>query len=205
MSLYLKKIPKILYLTFPKALWSVSTNKKVLYLSFDDGPNEGVTDFVLEQLEKYNAKATFFCLGENVNRNESLFSEISKRGHSVGNHGYSHLNGFSTDNSCYFRDVEKADKLIKTDLFRPPYGKIKPSQYKLLSEKYRIVFWSIMPGDFDESLDGNRCYKNVVDNAENGSIIVFHDSIKAFPRLKIALPKVLEYYTKKGYAFDKIQ
>ncbi len=175
-----------------------------MYLTFDDGPTEGVTSFVLEELEKYNAKATFFCLGHKVVDNPNLYDVLKDSGHALGNHSFSHFNGFKTKSEVYLEDVEKATEIIDSRLFRPPFGKLKRKQYKILKDDYKIVMWDVMPGDFDDSIDGEQCFNNVVANADKGSIIVFHDSMQAFPRLKIALPKVLKYYSDLGYRFEKL-
>ncbi|MEN8137874.1 MAG: polysaccharide deacetylase family protein [Bacteroidota bacterium] len=204
MSLYLKNIPFFIKWIYPEAKWCVKTNEKVLYLTFDDGPVEGVTNWVLKTLEEYNAKATFFCVGQNVNINPNLFRELTESGHSIGNHSYHHLKGLNTGNKLYLQDVGKADNIIKSRLFRPPYGLMGYRQYIELKHKFDIVMWDVLSGDFDTGIDGEKCYQNVVKNAKQGSIVVFHDSKKAFPRLKIALPKILKYYSELGYRFERI-
>ena len=204
MPKYYKKVPFFLRWIYSEATWRVNTPYKVLYLTFDDGPTEEVTSFVLEELNKYNAKATFFCLGHNAVNNPKLVDKLKDCGHAVGNHSYSHPNGFRTKIKSYVDDVKKADEILASNLFRPPYGKMKWRQYKKLKELFSIIMWDVMPGDFDASIDGEQCFRNVASNASEGSIIVFHDSEQAFPRLKIALPKVLEYYTNLGYRFEKL-
>ena len=204
MSKYYKKIPFFLLWFYSEATWNIKTPEKILYLTFDYGPTEEITNFVLEELEKYNAKATFFCLGHNAVSNPKLVYEIKNYGHSIGNHSFSHPNGFRTKIGVYLDDVKKADEVLKSNLFRPPYGKMKLRQYKLLKKFFNIVMWDVMSGDFDTSINGEQCFSNVLLNASEGSIIVFHDSDQAFPRLKIALPKVLEYYSDLGYRFEKL-
>ncbi len=204
MASYYNKIPFFVRWLYPDARWHETTSDKVLYLTFDDGPTEEVTNFVLGQLEKYNAKATFFCLGFNADNNPSILSEIIDKGHSVGNHSYSHPNGFKTKIDRYLEDVNDANEVLKAKLFRPPYGKMKLRQYKNLKNRFNIIMWDVMPGDFDVSIDGDKCFSNVVEGAKRGSIIVLHDTQQAFPRLKYVLPKLLEYYTKLGYTFDKL-
>ena len=204
MSKYYNKVPFFLRWIYSEAIWHVKTSEKVLYLTFDDGPTEGVTSFVLEELEKYNAKATFFCLGHKVVDNPNLYDVLKDSGHALGNHSFSHFNGFKTKSEVYLEDVGKATEVIDSRLFRPPFGKLKRKQYKRLKDDYKIVMWDVMPGDFDDSIDGEQCFNNVVANADKGSIIVFHDSMQAFPRLKIALSKVLKYYSDLGYRFEKL-
>jgi len=204
MSEYYKKVPFFLRWIYSKAIWKINTSEKVLYLTFDDGPNNEVTSFVLEELKKYNAKATFFCLGHRAISNPDLIERLLEVGHGIGNHSFSHLNGFTTRKKDYLDDIYRADEVLKSKLFRPPYGKMKLPQYNKIKDKFKIVMWDVMPGDFDASIDGEQCFKNVVDNASRGSIIVLHDSEQAFPRLKIALPKLLKHYTELGYRFEKL-
>lgn len=204
MPKYYKKAPFLIRWIYSKATWRVKTSDKILYLTFDDGPTEGVTNFVLEELAKYNAKATFFCLGHNSVNNPKLMDELVANGHAIGNHSYSHPNGFRTKIGEYIDDVKKADVVVLSKLFRPPYGKMKLRQYKYLKKFYRIIMWDVMPGDFDANIDGDKCFTNVVSNARKGSIIVFHDSEKAVDRLRITLPRVLKYYSDLGYRFEKL-
>lgn len=214
MRLYLVKTPRILKNLFPKYTWGFSSKKKEIYLTFDDGPIPLITEFVLAELKKHNAKATFFCIGDNIRKYPLIFSQIIKDGHSVGNHTYNHLNGWKTKNTAYISNVmlcestilDKQDKRsIKLKLFRPPYGKLKPSQAKqLLNKGYKIIMWSVLSGDFDKSITKETCLQNVINNAESGSIIVFHDSIKASDKLYYTLPKFLKEFTKKGYTFKAI-
>ncbi len=202
MSYYFKKTPFFIRWIYPKAIWRKNVSNKVLYLTFDDGPINGVTDWVLNQLKQYNAKATFFCIGENADKNAKLLNQITDDGHSIGNHMYYHIRGTENSNNHYYENIEKANKILNTKLFRPPYGKMKLSQYRKLKNDYHIIMWDVMAGDFDTSIDGERCYRNVINNSSKGSIIVFHDTEKAFPRLEVALPRVLKYYTDLGYKFE---
>lgn len=204
MPKYYKKVPFFLRWIYSKAVWSIDTSEKTLYLTFDDGPTEEVTDFVLNELDKYNAKATFFCLGYNAENNLNIVDRIKESGHAIGNHSFSHPNGFRTKTNTYLNDVEKADVILETKLFRPPYGKLKLKQYKYLNEKFDVIMWDVMSGDFDDSIDAHQCYTNVISNAQEGSIIVFHDSNQSFPRLKYALPNVLKYYSDLGFRFEKL-
>jgi len=211
MKNYLAKTPNLITKLFKDQIWSFSTKEKVLYLTFDDGPTPKITDWVLETLKQYNAKATFFCIGKNIEEAPEIFQRILEQGHNIGNHTYNHLNGWKTANKEYLQNILKAEKLIpkskitthKSKIFRPPYGKIKPSQTKLLlKNNYKIVMWSVLSGDFDTTITTEKCLKNVLKNTKNGSIIVFHDSVKAFDKLQIVLPEILEHFSKKGYVFS---
>lgn len=196
---------------FPKYLWNLDRKSNCVYLTFDDGPVPEATPWVLDLLKKYNAKATFFCIGENANTNPELLKRIINEGHSVGNHTYNHVNGWQTTNSEYFRDVNQCAKVLQeisnqdTNLFRPPYGKITSAQAnKLLSQGYKIVMWDVLSADFDTTVSAEECTKNVLKNIEPGSIVIFHDSLKAFKNLEHALPAALQYAREKGYICDVI-
>jgi peptidoglycan/xylan/chitin deacetylase (PgdA/CDA1 family) len=154
---------------------------------------------VLDILAKFDAKATFFCLGKNVERHPGLFRQLTEAGHAVGNHTFDHLNGWQTGSTEYFKNTEKADTLIVSALFRPPYGKITPAQISLLKKKYRIIMWDVISGDFDPGTSAEQCVKNVLKNVRPGSIIVFHDTLKAKEKLSYALPIVLKELTGQGY------
>lgn len=204
---YLVKTPWILKKFYPGCTWDIKTVEKVIYLTFDDGPHPAATRFVLEELKKYNAKATFFCIGKNVEDNFHLYTQIIEEGHAVGNHTYDHLNGWKTDDKVYLDNIFKAKKLIDSNLFRPPYGRITKFQLKQLAgDKYGLkpVMWSVLSGDFDSEVKGEECYLTVTKNAREGSVVVFHDSEKAMSRLQYALPKVLQYFTEKGFEFKSI-
>lgn len=199
--MYLVKTPQIIRSLFPNFLWSKKETDKVLYLTFDDGPIPEVTPWVLEQLAAYNAKATFFCVGDNVKKYPGIYAELREAGHAVGNHTHNHLSGWGTKSSTYVDNVEACAEYIDSDLFRPPYGRLKPKQAEILLKRYKIVMWDVLSGDFDETLSGEQCLQNVLRNTENGSVIVFHDSVKARKRLEYSLPKVLKYYSDRGYRF----
>lgn len=202
---YLVKAPRLLQLLYPDCVWKVQTEEMKVYLTFDDGPHPEITPYVLEQLALFQAKATFFCIGEQVEKYPEVYQQILDAGHRTGNHTYSHLNGWKTSDEKYFKDVEKAAAVIKSKLFRPPYGKIRRFQLKIITGErlgLRPVMWHVLSGDFDTSLKPEQCYLNVVKNTSPGSIIVFHDSEKAFPRLKDTLPKALKYLKDKGFSFD---
>lgn len=186
---------------YPSLLWHVPVKDKILYLTFDDGPIPEVTPWVLEELKKRNVKATFFCIGDNVRKYPMIFQSIRENGHTTGNHTYHHLNGWNTADKKYSEDIELANKLISSRLFRPPYGKIRISQISALKKKYRIVMWDVLSKDYDINLNGEHCYQRVIKSAQPGSVIVFHDSLKAQDRIRFALPKVMDHFIKMGYTF----
>jgi peptidoglycan/xylan/chitin deacetylase (PgdA/CDA1 family) len=198
---YLISIPWWLKRLHNKGLiWSRSTKHKRIYLSFDDGPHPIITNFVLDTLKENGIKATFFCIGDNVLKYPETFERIVKEQHSIGNHTHNHLNGWKTDNIQYYKNILQAAKHIPSKLFRPPYGKIKPTQANyLLKRGWRIIMWNSLSADFDSSIDGVTCFNNVKSTMKNGSIVVFHDSEKAFDRLKIALPLLIQYCREQHY------
>jgi peptidoglycan-N-acetylglucosamine deacetylase len=202
--MYLIKTPQFIQNLFPNFTWKMPTEAKQLFLTFDDGPIPEVTPWVLEQLERFNAKATFFCVGDNVRKNPETYEQVRAAGHTVGNHTMNHLNGWSTDNMSYFRNIRHCAGQLKSALFRPPYGKVTPRQSQFLVRHYNVVMWDVLSGDFDQTLSPEQVLKNVIQNAGPGSIVVFHDSLKAFDRLKYALPQVLEYFSQLGYVFSAI-
>jgi peptidoglycan/xylan/chitin deacetylase (PgdA/CDA1 family) len=206
--MYLVKTPFWLRALYPGCTWRMPSEKKVIYLSFDDGPHPQATPFVLEQLKKYNAKASFFCIGKNVLSYANIYEEIINEGHAVGNHTYDHLNGWKTATSSYIENIANARKLITSNLFRPPYGRISRSQLrKICADKslpQQIIMWDVLSGDFDLSLSPEDCTKNVIKNTTAGSIVVFHDSAKAFERLKVTLPAMLAHFSSLGYTFNAI-
>ena len=209
--MYVVKAPWLLKKLYPSFTWKMATKEKILYLTFDDGPHEMATPFILNTLQQYGAKATFFCIGKNVVSLPLLYKKILEEGHKTGNHTYDHLNGWKTDDTTYIDNIIQAAKHIDTNLFRPPYGKIKKFQSKLLQRKddplrplYKIIMWDVLSGDFDINLSPQKCLDNVLKNVEPGSIVVFHDSTKAWSRMSYALPKVLEHFSKAGYAFKAL-
>lgn len=205
---YLIKAPWLLQQYYWECLWKIKTEEKKIYLTFDDGPTAGATDFVLEQLDKFQAKATFFCIGEQVEKYPEVYQKVLEAGHAIGNHTWSHPNGFKTESEKYLRDIEKASGLIDSQLFRPPYGRITKFQlYNIINGKrfnLKPVMWHVISADFDTKISPEQCYLNVVKNAEKGSIVVFHDSEKAFPNMKDSLPRVLEHFKVRGFSFEKI-
>ncbi len=199
------KSSSILRRFYPSLVWKVKTNEKKIYLTFDDGPIPEITEWVLDELRKYHAKATFFCIGENVAKHPNLFSAIVAEKHLVGNHTFNHLNGWETSNLEYFDNIEKANQLINSNYFRPPYGKISRSQIKYLKSKYKIIMWDLLSYDFDIQTSPDTCFKNATKNYEAGSIIVFHDSLKAKNNLYNSLPQTLNFYSKQGYSFETLE
>jgi peptidoglycan/xylan/chitin deacetylase (PgdA/CDA1 family) len=203
---YLVKTPAWLRAFGKGRTWKMDTTEKILYLTFDDGPHPTATPFVLDQLKLFNAKASFFCLGKNVKQYPEIYTRILDEGHQVGNHTHDHLNGWKTDDKIYLENIRLAQQYIDSHLFRPPYGRITRFQSKVVREqlKMQVIMWNVLSGDFDVALTPQRCLDHVTLNAREGSIIVFHDSEKAWPRLEFALPKVLEHFTKEGYRFNSL-
>jgi peptidoglycan/xylan/chitin deacetylase (PgdA/CDA1 family) len=196
---------------FSNYIWEMPNRENKIYLTFDDGPTPEITEWTLQQLKKYNAKATFFCIGDNIRKYPEIFKKVIEEGHSIGNHTFNHLNGWNTSKQDYLENAKKCQSEIYNlqpaicTLFRPPYGKIKPSQSRELRKLgYKIIMWDIISYDFDAKISKEKCLENVLKNVKSGSIIVFHDSIKAFPNLEYTLPKVLEILNKKGFVFAKI-
>lgn len=232
MKPYLVKTPKLLKLLFKKRLWAFSSKQKILYLTFDDGPIPEVTPWVLEQLKTHQAKATFFCIGNNMEENPTIFDRIYEEGHAIGNHTQNHQNANKTSTEGYIENVLKAQQVIEERiknfrqkkverenssikdkknlqenqfLFRPPYGKLSSKKAKALQKRgFQIVMWDVLSADFDSSISKEKCLENVLKNTRKGSIIIFHDSKKAESNLRYALPKVLTHYSKLGYVFKAI-
>jgi peptidoglycan/xylan/chitin deacetylase (PgdA/CDA1 family) len=198
---------------FSKYTWRFLSKKKEIFLTFDDGPTPEITEFILSELKKYDAKATFFCIGKNIKNHPELFSQLISDGHSIGNHTQNHLKGWKTNTKDYVDNVLECNKTItqfnnttiKQQLFRPPYGKIKKSQAKeLLKRGYKIIMWDVLSADFDTTISNEKCLQNILDNTTKGSIIVLHDSVKAAERMKYALPRVLKTFSDKGFVFKAI-
>lgn len=196
---------------FPKYIWSIPNTENKVYLTFDDGPIPQVTEWVLSELKKYNAKATFFCIGDNVKKYPEIFNKIISDGHSIGNHTFNHVSGWKTSTKKYIENTEVCEKEIanlnskNSNLFRPPYGKIKPQQSKILRKLgYKIIMWDVISYDFDTKISKEECLENVLKNVQSGSIIVFHDSKKAFKNLEYILPKTLEFLKENGYTCENL-
>ncbi|WP_439152243.1 polysaccharide deacetylase family protein [Winogradskyella sp.] len=215
MKLIPAKTPGFVKTLFPSFVWNINTAKKELYLTFDDGPTPEITNWVLQTLKDYNAKATFFCIGNNIEKYPEIFKNILSENHTVGNHTYNHLKGWNHKTKDYIDDIIQTQNLIDSklvnealgaeSLFRPPYGKFKVKQGKQIQDLgYKIVLWDVLSYDWDKTITEEACYNNVTSAAKEGSIIVFHDSIKASKNLMYVLPKVLKYYSEKGFKFKSI-
>ncbi|NJC27572.1 polysaccharide deacetylase family protein [Neolewinella antarctica] len=201
--MYLVKTPRLVQRLLPNFHWIGPSDDSdpTIYLTFDDGPIPQITPWIIEQLAAFDAKATFFCVGNNVRRYPELIKATLAAGHTVGNHTMHHLDGWESDNMPYFHDVRHCALQVKSSLFRPPYGRIKPSQAQFLQRHYEVVMWDVLSGDFDPEMTAEDCYGNVVKNAGPGSIVVFHDSLKAERNVRETLPRVLAHYAALGYSF----
>lgn len=188
----------------PNFIWNKKTSQKEIFLTFDDGPVPGLTPKVLDILDLYGAKATFFCVGENVKKYPEIYQEILDRGHKTGNHTYNHLNGFKTNSTDYIKNAEKSEKYIKTDLFRPPYGKMKYGQISALKKKYKLILWDVLTMDYSQSIGHAECFDNVKRFTKPGSIVVFHDNYKAEKNMIPTLTETLIQYSKMDYSFSKL-
>ncbi|MGP1362578.1 MAG: polysaccharide deacetylase family protein [Bacteroides sp.] len=197
--------PRSLSRLFRNITWYVDNAPRTIYLTFDDGPMPGITDWVLDLLASYNARATFFCLGRNAERYPELIQRQRDEGHTVGNHTYSHLRGFDVSKNEYFRDVLIANDLLQSDLFRPPYARIRPSQYRALQPYFKLVLWSVLSMDYSRWISPVRCAEFLFKNLHGGDIVVFHDSYKAEGNLRYALPLCLEHFTALGFQFSPLQ
>jgi peptidoglycan/xylan/chitin deacetylase (PgdA/CDA1 family) len=208
--MYLTKTPFWLKKLYHNYTWDLGAREKVLYLTFDDGPHPEITPFVMELLEQYDARATFFCVGENAMREPGIVSSLVERGHTLGNHTHNHLNGWKTDREVYIANVFQAERHISSRLFRPPYGRITRRQAVSLrnpaegTSSFHVVMWDVLSGDFDRGRAPSQCRDLVIRHAVAGSIIVFHDSVKALPNLRVALPGVLEHFSREGFRFKPI-
>ncbi|WP_298392915.1 polysaccharide deacetylase family protein [Flavobacterium sp.] len=206
------KTNQIIKKLFSNYVWDLPNNENKVYLTFDDGPTPEITEWTLNLLQQYNAKATFFCIGDNIRKYPEIFKKVIDDGHSIGNHTFNHLNGWKTSTNDYVENVklcETEHAKVSTEhcsLFRPPYGKIKPWQSKQIRKiGYKIILWDVISYDFDSTISKEDCLENVLKNVNSGSIIVFHDSKKAFSNLEYVLPRTLEFLTKKGFVCDKIK
>jgi peptidoglycan/xylan/chitin deacetylase (PgdA/CDA1 family) len=208
--LYTHRIPNFVKWHYAEFYWQQPTEEKVLYLTFDDGPTPDATEFVLEELSKWEAKSTFFCLGKNIAKDKSILSKIEDQGHTIGNHSFSHLSGWESDIDTYLTDIKKCDDLLNktltknSDLFRPPFGRINKNQISELNKKYRIILWDYLIGDFDSSLSKYRCFERAKKNIKNGDVIVLHDNFKSFETLQYVLPRLLAHFSNVGYRFDAL-
>ena len=194
------RTPALLRKLFPSLTWSVGRDDKCVYLTFDDGPHPEITPWVMEELDKYGFKATFFCIGDNVRKYPETYQEILNNGHRTGNHTFNHLKGFSTSSPTYFENIQECAQLVKSELYRPPYGQITFSQIKHLSKQYQIIMWSLLVEDWNPKLDQAKKLSLLSSETKSGDIIVFHDSEKAFENLKVILPEYLEFLSNAGFS-----
>lgn len=198
----IEQLPTVYRKIFPGTVWRLPQEGKTVYLTFDDGPIPEVTTFVLDLLRERGIKATFFCVGDNVRKHPDVFRQVQEEGHIVGNHTFNHLQGLYTSSRKYISNVEKADELIKSPLFRPPHGILRYLQFMTLRKKFKIVFWDVVTRDYNRKLSGEEVLEIVRKYTRNGSIIVFHDSLKAEKNIRYALPKAIDYLMAEGYKFE---
>ena len=203
--MYYKNTPGFITNIYHSLEWKINTPQKEIYLTFDDGPHPEITPWVISELNKFDARATFFCVGENVERFSDTYKLILKNGHTTGNHTYNHLNGWFTSTINYVKNIKKCAQVVHSGLFRPPYGKLTRTQIKHLNKYYRIIMWSNLSCDFDSDADEKKCLNNLLKNSSSGSIVVFHDSEKAKAKMQYMLPKFLNYFSEKGFEFKAIK
>ena len=198
------KTPNIVKALYAQLIWEIPNEENKIYLTFDDGPTPQVTNWVMDLLAKNSIRATFFCVGKNVEQHPDIFNQLKDQGHKIGNHSYSHISGWKSNNEFYFDDVEKCQQLVKSNLFRPPYGRITRSQANTLKSNYQLMMWNVLSGDYSNKITPEKCLANVTENTKSGSIIVFHDSVKAKKNLAYALPKSIDFLLGKGFKFDTL-
>ena len=195
----MRQVPDYIQKIWRTPIWRINPDEKSVYLKFDDGPNPKVTPLVLDILDKFGVKATFFCVGENVKKYPEVFREVKRRGHTVGNHTFNHLKGYKSSTQDYVKNVWKADEYVHSNLFRPPHGRIKLSQIRTLKKDFKIIMWDFITYDFDSKVTPDAILKEVKKRTRNGSIVIFHDSLKAEKNMLAALPKALEFWKEEGY------
>jgi peptidoglycan/xylan/chitin deacetylase (PgdA/CDA1 family) len=197
--------PKLLQSLLPQCFWNLPNRQNKIYLTFDDGPTPEVLPVILKTLDAYKVPATFFCVGENMQKHPDLVKEMLKRNHVIGNHTFNHISGWRTKNEDYFENVEACQKVYKSKLFRPPYGRLRASQANELKRKYKIIMWDVLSYDYDKKVLPEICFRNVIDATKSGSVIVFHDNVKALKNLEYALPRSIDFLLKKDFVFDVIK
>ena len=197
-------LPTFLRWIYPSAIWNLPSERKVLYLTFDDGPNPVVTEKILELLEEYDAKATFFCIGKNIEHHPELFKLVKSKGHHIGSHTYSHINGWESNCFDFLTDYQKGRDLAGSNLFRPPYGRILLNPLQTIQKQDKVIMWDILSKDYDASLTPETVLNNVLRNIKPGAIIVFHDSEKAKKNVLAVLPQLLQYLKQQGYTMEAI-
>ncbi len=195
----------IFEIIYPRFLWRMPATDKRIYLTFDDGPIPEITPWVLEQLKKFDAGATFFCVGDNIRKHAETFQQVINAGHSIGNHTWNHLNGWKTPVEDYMQNVDRFEAMYPTSLFRPPYGRIRKKQADRILQNHRIIMWSVLTRDYSTTLSPEKCLKRAIKNTQSGSIVLFHDSLKAQKNLYYVLPRFLEHFSQKGYRFEKLE
>ncbi|MFT7034217.1 MAG: peptidoglycan/xylan/chitin deacetylase (PgdA/CDA1 family) [Cyclobacteriaceae bacterium] len=212
MSYYFHKTPKWIQIVYPELTWRTNSNSKEIYLTFDDGPIPEVTPFVLDQLSRYEAKASFFCVGENIEKNPKEFNQVIEQGHTVGNHTFNHVIGWGTDDEHYSENIEKCQFEIEKHtgkrnkkLFRPPHGRIKRSQIKRMKQEYEIIMWTYLTGDFDSKLNSEICLSKAKERIGKGDLVIFHDSLKAYKNLEYTLPRFLKHFSERGFQFKSVE
>ena len=203
--MFIEQVPGFVRNLFPKALWRMNPDEKAVYLTFDDGPIPVITPWVVDLLGHYGIKATFFMVGDNVRKHPQEYKLVVDAGHRVGNHTFNHLKGLFTDTPEYIENVEKADALIHSNLFRPPHGMLRRSQYKELSKRYQFVMWDLVTRDYSKRLSGEEVLGILKRLVRNGSIITFHDSLRSEENLKYALPRAIEWLLEQGYEFKVLE
>jgi len=200
----IERAPELYRNLYRGSHWRLNTDKKTVYLTFDDGPIPEITPWVLDLLDKYNIKATFFCVGDNVRKHPEVFQNIKDRGHRTGNHTFHHLQGIKTDTQSFLEDVQEADKWIHSKLFRPPHGHMRLSQFHALQKQYKVIMWDVVTRDYSHLMTAKQVFEVVKKYVRNGSIIVFHDSLKSGDRMKESLPRSIEWLQEQGYSFSVI-
>ncbi|UII24570.1 polysaccharide deacetylase family protein [Fulvivirga maritima] len=204
--MFLHKTPLALKWIYPQLTWSIPSKEKVLYLTFDDGPIPHLTEFIINTLAEFNAKATFFCVGDNIRKHPEIAQQSIEAGHTLGNHTFNHLNGWKNDSNIYIQNVEKCQEQLKSmkvtsHFLRPPYGRIARNQIAKLKNQYKIIMWDVLSGDFSHKISPEDCLKKSVQSTRKGSIVLFHDNVKAERNMKYTLPRYLEHFSKEGYVF----
>ena len=199
--MFIEQPPQFIRRLYPRACWRMDSSERAVYLTFDDGPIPEVTPWVLDVLDKYRIKATFFMVGDNVRKHPDEFKMVVERGHRIGNHTYNHLKGMAVHTDHYVANIDKADCYLSTNLFRPPHGLMRLRQYRALCERYHIIMWDLVTRDYNPKLNGRQILRKVQRYARPGSIITFHDSLRATHNLYYALPRAIEWLLSEGYEF----
>lgn len=198
--MYFTKTPYLIRKLLPSILWRTD-KKQTIHLTFDDGPTPSVTRYILDTLKKYDAKATFFCVGEQAEKHPDIMHRIRSEGHQVGQHTYSHVDGWKADTDTYLQNIDRAEEVIQSPLFRPPYGRLTPQQYRRIKERFKIVMWDVMPGDFDQDISPDVCFHHIMNNIVDGSIVVLHDNQKSFDTIQVLLPRLLDTLQNNKWRF----